>query len=354
MPPYLTTETANSMLKSLILILCIFSLCACATPENKSSVSNEKHSGKIKLQKKLTFAKDDEFVVLISKKNDSLKSLAKKYLGDENRSWIIADFNNIDHVTPKREIVIPLKPQNSSGVYVNGYQTIPILCYHRFGDTGHIKLTVSEKKFRQQMQYLKDNDYRVIPMRDMVNFISGKKSLPKKAVIITIDDGYRSTYEIAYPILKEFGFPATLFLYTDFTGARDAIKWSHAKKMYESGLMDIQPHSKSHPNMSLIRTSESKSEYRKRILNEVTIPSKRIKGKLEVPLHTFAYPYGDTNKMIIRYLKQNNYALGVTVQPGGNPVYAHPYMLHRTMIFGDHSLSEFKNYLNVFQERSLK
>jgi len=204
------------------------------------------------------------------------------------------------------------------------------------------------------MQYLKDNNYRVIPMSDMHKFISGKEELPKKAVIITIDDGYRSTYEIAYPILKEMDFPATLFLYTDFAGAGDAIKWSQAKKMAASGIMDIQPHSKSHPNMSLSKTSESKAEYKKRILEEVNNPTRKINKYVKTPLHTFAYPYGDTNKMIINHLKKKGYDLGVTVQPGGNPAYAHPYMLHRTMIFGDHSMKDFQNALVTFQERNLK
>jgi len=329
-------------------------LIGCASKEPQSGLMQKQSTNGTAFKKKLTFAKDDEYVVLITKKSDSLESLAKQYLDDENKAWVIADFNKIGRIVAKREIVIPLKPQNPSGVSINGYQTIPILCYHRFGDTGHVKLTVPEEKFREQMQYLKDNDYRVIPMTDMYKFISGEEELPKKAVIITIDDGYRSTYEIAYPILKEFDLPATLFLYTDFAGAGDAIKWSHARKMAASGLIDIQPHSKSHPNMSLSKTSESNSAYRKRILEEVDNPTRKIKKYVKNPLHTFAYPYGDTNKMIINHLKKTGYDLGVTVQPGGNPAYAHPYMLHRTMIFGDHSIEDFENALVTFQERNLK
>ncbi len=56
--------------------------------------------------------------------------------------------------------------------------------------------------------------------------------------MITIDDGYRSSYEIAYPILKKFGFPATVFLYTDFVGASDAMTWAQMKEMTASGLVD--------------------------------------------------------------------------------------------------------------------
>ena len=302
---------------------------------------------------KLTLAKNDEFVVLITQEGDSLQSLANKYLGDKNKAWVIADFNDIRHIVPRREIVIPLKSYNNPGITVDGIQTIPILCYHRFGD-GHAKLAVSEKKFRRQMQYLKDNHYRVIPLNDVYDFLQNKKPLPKKSVVITIDDGYRSTYDTAFPILKAYNFPATLFLYTDFTGARDAISWKQAKIMNESGLIDIQPHSKTHPNMSLKKPNETDTEYKSRISKEIRVPGQQIKKHLNYKTQIFAYPYGDTNPMIIELLKEENYKLGVTVQPGSNTAFAPPYMLQRTMIFGDHSMKDFAKSLIVFKDKKLK
>ena len=70
-------------------------------------------------------------------------------------------------------------------------------------------------------------------------------------MVITIDDGYRSTYEVAFPVLKRHSFPATVFLYSDFVGAGDALTWAQMKEMTQSGLIDIQPHSKSHANLTL-------------------------------------------------------------------------------------------------------
>jgi len=332
------------LLTGILLIIYFLSGCA-SSPALKSSSQNP--------GKKITFAKNENFVVLITQKGDSLESLAEKHLGSKEKAWVIADFNDISKIVPQREIVIPLKNFNPVQVYSDGYRTIPILCYHRFGNS-HTKLSVSEKKFRQQMQYLKDQNFHVIHMRDVYEFIAGRKSLPKKSVVITIDDGYRSTYEIAYPILQKFNFPATLFLYTDFTGAGDAINWKQGVEMYKSGLMDIQPHSKSHPNMSLRNENESHESYKKRIFREVDEPSDKIRRKIGAPLHTFAYPYGDTNNMIIDHLVDKQYQLGVTVQPGSNPSFAHPYMLRRTMIFGDHSIKDFEKALTVFKKMSLK
>ncbi len=302
---------------------------------------------------KLTYAKDDNFVVLVTKKSDSLASLARKYLGDESKAWVIADFNEITKIVPKREIVIPLKQLNNSGVTIHGLQSVPILCYHRFGDE-HTKLAVSKESFRRQMQYLKDNNFRVIPLKDVYEFLHHNKPLPKKSVVITIDDGYRSTYDTAYPILAEFNFPATLFLYTDFTGARDAVTWKQSRAMHQSGLIDIQPHSKTHPNMSLMKIDESQDAYKERIIEEIQSPEKQIKKRIKNDMHTFAYPYGDTNKVIIQFLKKRKYKLGVTVQPGTNTAFAHPFMLRRTMVFGDHSISDFAQALVTFKEKNLK
>ncbi|MDX1810466.1 MAG: polysaccharide deacetylase family protein [Gammaproteobacteria bacterium] len=344
-----------NLISRIFFVFLVVSIAACSSaPRPKLSAFEERiDSSARKEVNATTFAKNDEFVVLITQQGDTLENLSEKYLGDKNKSWIIADFNDIDDVVPHRELVIPLKSQNHTGIYINGYQTIPILCYHRFGP-GHEKMIVSGKNFRQQMQYLKDNGYHVIAMKDVYDFVDGTGSLPKKSVVITIDDGYRSTYEIAYPILKEFGYPATVFLYTDFMGARDALNWTQNKEMLASGLIDLQPHSKSHPNMSLAKIGESPEDYWKRIKKEIDNPSAKIKRFLKNPLHTFAYPYGDTNEQIISYLKKKKFLLGVTVQPGGNPTFAHPYMLHRTMIFGDHDLNDFKKALVTFKEVDLK
>lgn len=338
----------------LILLVILIAACSSTPKPRLSSFENSVVNAKIFQSKNTkTFARDENYVVVITQPGDTLESLAEKYLGDANKTWIIADFNDINEVVPKREIVIPLKPQNPTGIYPDGYQTIPILCYHRFGE-GYEKMAISAKNFREQMQYLKDNDFHVIAMKDIYDFVNGMSSLPKKSVIITIDDGYRSTFEVAYPILKDFNFPATVFLYTDFMGAGDALSWQQTSEMAESKIIDFQPHSKTHPNMSLPKINESDNEYKIRIKNEIDSPTEKIEKYIKTPLHTFAYPYGDTNEMIIEYLKKIKYKLGVTVQPGGNATFAHPYMLHRTMIFGDHTIADFEKSLVTFKQVDLK
>lgn len=297
--------------------------------------------------------KGPEFVIVKARQGDTLNALAKTHLGNVDKAWIIADFNEIDRVAAGQEIVIPLRSQNPVGVSADGYQTVPVLCYHRFGDN-YGKLSVSASLFRQQLTFLRDNGYRVVPLTDLVGFLQGKSALPKRAVAITIDDGYRSTFEIAYPLLKEFGFPATVFLYSDFMGGRDAMSWQQVEEMSKDSLIDMQPHSKSHPNMALKLDKETDEAYAARIAQEVSEPSRRIEKATHRPIHTFAYPYGDTSDLVISTIASERFSLGVTVQPGSNPAFAYPYMLRRSMVFGDIDEQQFKRMLVTFEPLTSK
>ena len=240
-----------------------------------------------------------------------------------------------------------LRQRNAIGVFANGYQTVPILCYHRFG-TKTSKLNVTPAAFEQQMEWLARNGYTVVTLARLARFLDGKEALPAKSVAITIDDGYRSSYEIAYPILRKYGFPATVFLYTDFVGASDAMTWAQMKDMTSSGLVTIQPHSKSHANLTQRLPNETDARYRDRIRREVDAPVTVIKERLAEPIFAFAYPYGDVNEYVVDLLVKDSVGQGVTVTPGGNPFYAYPYMLRRTMIFGNDDLDAFKAKLVTF------
>ena len=72
------------------------------------------------------------------------------------------------------------------------------------------------------------------------------------------------------------------------------------------------------------------------------VPHDVIEKRLQVPQRIYAYPYGDANELVLAALARQHYALGVTVNPGGNPFWAHPLLLRRTMIFGDFDLAAFK------------
>ena len=298
-------------------------------------------------------AQNDHFVLYRPKRDDTLRSVAQRFLGDEKRGWEIADFNDVKELTSGSLVAIPLRPVNPVGVFPNGYQTVPILAYHRFGEKNG-KMVVTPEAFAAQMKYLAENDYRVIPLADLVEFLAGKRSLPHRAVVITADDGYASVYRHAYPVLKQYGFPATVFVYTDFIGAGDALTWPQMQEMIASGLIDIESHSKSHESLVAMLPGESERSYRARVDKELTVGRDVLQRKLGVHISIFAYPYGDASAAVVERAQKADYQLAVTVNPGGNPFFAQPLLLQRTMIFGDHDIEAFKARLQTFREADLK
>lgn len=291
--------------------------------------------------------RDQDYAVVVAQRGDDFAALAERYLGDPNKGWWIAEFNGVDRVQAGQDLVVPLRPRNPIGVYANGFQTIPILCYHRFGPN-RSAMTLTAPAFDAQMEYLARNGYRVISMAQFARFLEGKEPMPKKTVVITIDDGYRATYQIAYPILKKHGFPATVYLYSDFAGAGDALTWPQMQEMVRSGLIEIQPHSKTHANFTIRLPGESDAKYAERIRREVEAPVNAIRERLSLASFSFAYPYGDVNDMVADLLARQGVRVGVTVTPGGNGFFAYPYMVRRTMIFGTEELDDFKTKLATF------
>jgi peptidoglycan/xylan/chitin deacetylase (PgdA/CDA1 family) len=291
--------------------------------------------------------RDQDFAIVIAQAGDDFGALAERYLGDSKKGWWIAEFNAVDQVRAGQDLVIPLRPRNAIGVYTNGFQTIPILCYHRFGPNKS-SMTVTASAFEGQMEYLARNGYRVVSMTQFARFLEGKEPMPKKTVVITIDDGYRATYQVAYPILKKYGFPATVYLYSDFVGATDAMTWPQMQEMVRSGLVEIQPHSKTHSNLTIKLPGESEPRYAERMRREVESPVSLINERLSLASFSYAYPYGDVNDLVADLLARQGIRLGVTVTAGGNGFFAYPYMLRRTMIFGTEDLEVFKSKLATF------
>jgi len=302
-------------------------------------------------QEGMVLARDDTFIVVVAGPGEDLPLLAQRYLGDRAKRWWISDFNNIDEVKPGQTVVIPLKPTNPSGVYANGFVTVPILCYHRFGPKPS-QLAVTPAAFEAQMDYLARNGYHVLPLSRVAGFLERGEPIPRKSVVVTIDDGYRSTFEVAYPILKKYGFPATVFLYSDFVGAPDALTWPQMKEMEASGIVNIQPHSKTHANLTVRMAGESDARYRERMKTEVDVPIKLIQDRLAVNSASYAFPYGDVNETVVDLLKRQGVHAGVTVTPGGNGFFAYPFMLRRSMVFGGDSIDVFKSKLATFAQAS--
>lgn len=299
------------------------------------------------LKNSVLLGENTHFAVVVAGEGESYPQLAEAFYRDPALAWRIEDANDGKAIRPGDEVVIPKRETNRIGMGFNGYQTIPILSYHRFG-AKRGRLSVSRAQFEEQMEYLKRNGYRVVTLQDAAAFLRGERSLPRKSVVLTIDDGYQSAYRIAYPVLAKYGYPATVFIYSDYIG-RGGLTWAQMQEMEQSGLFTFQPHSQTHANLTLRMPDESLADYRSRLGDEVEEPGRALRKRMSNPVIGYAYPFGAVNRDVVDELKRNGYELGTTVRRGSNPFFAFPFGLRRTMIYEADGMDDFAAALTNFQ-----
>jgi peptidoglycan/xylan/chitin deacetylase (PgdA/CDA1 family) len=292
-----------------------------------------------------TFYSED-YILHKLRNGETPEILAGLFLGDKGKSWIIEEANRSILFEEGQWVVIPLKEERG-GLHPGGYQVVPVLCYHRFADTCDASLCTPTGLFERQMDYLKKNGYRVISMAELLDFLSYRRSIPDKAVVITMDDGYSSAYEIAFPILKKHGFKATLFVYTDFVGtSKSAITWDQLRRMRSAGF-EIGSHSLSHCDLTKKKEAESDAAYLDRVKKELLLSKKILDDKLDQDTLYLAFPYGEFNQRLLGLCEESGYRLGFSVKPGGNAFFSHPLNLKREQILRkdmDHFVAKLRTF----------
>jgi peptidoglycan/xylan/chitin deacetylase (PgdA/CDA1 family) len=203
------------------------------------------------------------------------------------------------------------------------------------------------------MRYLKENNYRVVTLRELYDFLQYRRSLPERSVVITIDDGYRSAYDIAYPILNEFDFKATVFIYTDYVGISEgAITWDQLREMKARGF-EVGAHTVTHCDLTKKKEGEDDQAYLERIRKELIVSKQIIDKELKQDTIYLAYPYNNYNQRVLLIAGEAGYKLGLTVQRGGNPFFADPLTLKRDPII-KRDMETFLQRLKCFHEFALE
>jgi peptidoglycan/xylan/chitin deacetylase (PgdA/CDA1 family) len=295
----------------------------------------------------------EDFIVTFAQPGDTPATLAERHLGGADKSWMIEDYTGLRAFAPGQEVVIPRRPWNPAGVTPGGYQIVPILTYHNLGEQAKGRLVLAAASFREQMRYLKANGYRVVSLTDFIEFTRLDRQLPQRTVVLTFDDGYRAFKDHAYPLLKELGFTATLFIYTDWVGAgRGALSWADLRELAAAG-MDIQAHSKTHADLRRAQ-GETEAQYARRMQAELEQPQDLFNRNLGRRSRVLAYPYGRWEEGLLPKVKEYGYIAAFSVRRQGNASFVRPLAGHRSQIYSEMTLDDFVKNLNVFQEENLR
>ncbi len=217
----------------------------------------------------------------------------------------LAKFGNFDK---------ELSLQNIPEVIKQGSVQVPILIYHSMlphtPNQSPIQkyYDVAPESFVRQMQYLKDNDYEVISLDTLSRALKQNISLSSKSVVLTFDDGWRSQYTYAFPVLKKYGFTATFFIYTDVIGSNYFLTWDQVRLMNNEG-MTIGGHTESHPYLPDIHDP---AVLRKEIIDGKHI----IENQIHQSIYLFAYPFGHYSDQIIQVVKEAGYDIARSTYKG--------------------------------------
>ena len=231
--------------------------------------------------------------------------------------------------------VAAASPKVTKPVVDQTAQTI-IFCYHRLVDKVRYPGTeITPAAFEAQMKELKDRGITVISLQDLLAWKRGEKNIPPRCAVVTFDDGWKSQYEVAWPIMKKFGYPFTMFIYTEGVrggslGGGEAITWEQLADMRDNGV-DIEAHSATHQDMreghtimvanpggKRTRTKLTGPQYEQWVHNEVVGCKELLEQRLGIKVNCFAVPFGSYNEHVKELARNASYEAMFTVY--GQPI----------------------------------
>lgn len=216
---------------------------------------------------------------------------------------------------------------------------VPMLTYHGFNYEKGL-MFVTPENFEKQMRYLKDKGFNVISLNELVEGIKIKKDFTRNTVVITIDDGYKNNFTYAYPVLKKYGFPATIFLIADEIGTNEEfLSWSEVREMSKNNI-SFGGHTRSHVYLPEVDKEDT-------LWDEIYGSKKIIEDNVGILADYFCYPKGGFTQKAQMYVKKAGYKGACTTNRGKHildPI--NVYELRRISVRDDDPYFSFSNLID--------
>jgi len=237
----------------------------------------------------------------------------------------------------KLEKIKALKEDPKQQMAVKGIgksKNIPILMYHSIDYEKGNELRIPKDKFREQMKYLKDNGYNPLSLDELYSHMVNGTAVPEKPIVITLDDGYSDNYTNAYPVLREFGFKATVFVITNTVeGGGSYLNAEQIKEMDKNGI-DMESHTVSHPRLNELSYDKQMSEMKE--------SKEYLEKLLNKDINYIAYPYGNFNENTLKAVEEIGYKMAISTKSGLAAKSDGIYKLHRIYISNNYDMEKFK------------
>jgi peptidoglycan/xylan/chitin deacetylase (PgdA/CDA1 family) len=190
-----------------------------------------------------------------------------------------------------------------------------VFIYHRFGDSRYPSTNTSLADFRAHLNVLKTGGYTVLPLSDIVDRLRSGATLPERCVAITVDDAFRSFLRGAMPLLREYGYPATLFVNSGEMDGPDYLSWEELQRLPKENV-EIGNHSAAHDYLLDRRRGESGTAWRERVKTAIKRAQEELTARTGQTPRLFAYPYGEFSSELIEVVRELGFVAAVGQQSG--------------------------------------
>jgi peptidoglycan/xylan/chitin deacetylase (PgdA/CDA1 family) len=191
-------------------------------------------------------------------------------------------------------------------------ERLPILMYHYVeippATTTLPNLYMKPEVFENQLQEMKKLGYSTIFMSVVATSLNKEKSLPKKSIALTFDDGYRDFYTNVFPLLKKYQIKATVYVIINALGQNNYLTKDQTKEMASSGLVEIGSHTFNHLDLRKLKKKDAVFE-----INYSRQALAKISGQ---SIMTFAYPFGYYDSRALDIVHSAGYSAAVSVKSG--------------------------------------
>ncbi len=233
----------------------------------------------------------------------------------------------------------------------NAQHKLPILLYHRIvkskADAGRQKIYVYEDQFRKQLAYLQKNKIQTITFNDLQGADPSTDFSNK--IILTFDDGYEDNYSLLFPLLREFGFKAVIYLVTRLQrnewGIREGetacplLTRIQIKEMNDYGI-EFGAHTCSHRALNHIDAEEANMEIHE--------SKNDIEELLQQPVLSFAYPFGGINPDVKELVRKNGIPFALSTKTGPMNLFDDLMQIRRIEVRPGETLGSFANKAGGF------
>ncbi len=214
---------------------------------------------------------------------------------------------------------------------------VPILLYHRIDvSSTDSQYYVSPEKFAEQMQLLRDWGYTTITTELLVKAITEGADLPPRPILITFDDGHLNNYKAAFPIMEKYGFTGVLYIVGSYMGAPQYMSVDQIKEMVEAG-WEVGSHTMRHLDLSSLDPQQQQYE--------IVESRKFLEAELGVPVLTFSYPFGVSNRTVINMTYSAGYIAGMGLGYTHDQGTSNLFLLQRRDVNGRRDLKSFASFL---------